>query len=166
MFLETIRSLYDYNTWANQRILETAAQLTPKELIAKRGASYESVRDTLVHTMSAQWIWLARWKGGSPTAYLDPKQFPDLDSIRRRWDELERETRAFVDALTEGELDRVVSYQNTRGETYAYPLWQMMVHQVNHATQHRSEAAALLTEFGHSPGDLDYLVYIDVVQSK
>ena len=44
---------------------------------------------------------------------------------------------------------------------WAYPLWQQMTHQVNHATQHRSEAAVLLTRHGRSPGGLDLLFFVD-----
>ena len=51
---------------------------------------------------------------------------------------------------------------NTKGERWAYPLWQQMIHQVNHATQHRSEAAMMLTKLGHSPGWLDLLYFVDV----
>jgi uncharacterized damage-inducible protein DinB len=50
---------------------------------------------------------------------------------------------------------------NFQGETWSYPLWQQLLHQVNHATQHRSEAALLLTRLGFSPGWLDLLVYLD-----
>ncbi len=59
------------------------------------------------------------------------------------------------------DLDGVVSYVNFHGETWAYPLWQQILHQVNHATQHRSEAALLLTRLGYSPGWLDFLFYVD-----
>jgi uncharacterized damage-inducible protein DinB len=55
-----------------------------------------------------------------------------------------------------------VEYSNPAGERWAYPLWQQMVHQVNHGTQHRSEAAVMLTQFGHSPGWLDFLYFIDL----
>ena len=41
------------------------------------------------------------------------------------------------------------------------PVWQLMVHVVNHGTQHRSEAAALLTAEGRSPGELDLLDYAE-----
>ena len=62
--------------------------------------------------------------------------------------------------MREPDLARVVSYVNFQGETWAYPLWQQLLHQVNHATQHRSEAALLLTRLGYSPGWLDLLVYV------
>jgi uncharacterized damage-inducible protein DinB len=53
---------------------------------------------------------------------------------------------------------------NNAGEPNAYPLWQLLTHQVTHAQQHRSEIAIALTEFGYSPGWLDFLIYIDTVQ--
>jgi uncharacterized damage-inducible protein DinB len=159
--IDLVHTLYRYSDWANARVLEAAARLGPRELSEPGGASYDSVHGTLVHTMSAQWIWLTRWTGTSPGAMLDAGQFPDLDAIRTRWDQIEADTRRFLAALTEHDLTRMVAYRNTRGERWAYPLWQQMVHQVNHATQHRSEIALMLTRFGHSPGDLDLLVFVD-----
>ncbi len=157
-----IRTLFRYNAWANARILDAAARLTPLQLLAGGGASWGSVRDTLVHTMGAQWIHLERWNGRSPRAGLAAAEFPDLASIRARWDAIERDTRGFVAGLTDGRLETVVEYTNLKGERWAYPLWQQMLHQVNHSTQHRSEVAVMLTQFGCSPGDLDLLYCIDV----
>jgi uncharacterized damage-inducible protein DinB len=162
MLSELINTLYQYNAWANSRILDTTALLSPEQFLASRGASYASVRDTLVHTLSGQWIYLARWKGSSPHAMWDAQLFPDLASLRPRWDEIEGETRAFVAELNDAQLARIVAYTNTEDERWAYPLWQQMLHQVNHATQHRSEVAVMLTQFGCSPGWLDFLYFIDV----
>ena len=141
MLADIIRSLYRYNEWANRRILDTSARCTREQLLEGGGASFDSLRDTLVHTMSAQWIYLERWHGRSPRATFDAAEFPDLTAIRARWQRVEHDTRAFVAQLADADLARVVEYTNTRGERWAYPLWQQMIHQVNHATQHRSEAA-------------------------
>jgi len=162
MIGETIQTLYRYNTWANARILDTAEQLSAEQFLTARGASFDSVRDTLVHTMSAQWLWLERWNGRSPAAALAAREFSDLASIRTRWAGIEQGTQAFVGGLSEARLGSIVAYSNTKGERWSYPLWQQMIHQVNHATQHRSEAAVILTQFGHSPGDLDFLHFVDV----
>jgi uncharacterized damage-inducible protein DinB len=137
------------------------SRLTIEQFTAPAGSSFPSVRDTLVHTMSAEWIWLSRWKGASPNAMFQATDFPDLQSIQTRWAALEVEAQQFIDHLNLSQLAAVVSYINTRGEKWTYPLWQQMLHQVNHATQHRSEIAVVLTHFGYSPGDLDYLVYED-----
>lgn len=166
MISEMIKTLYRYNAWANERILDTATQLRTEQFLASGGASYDSLRDTLVHTMSGQWIFLERWRDRSPQAMLDPQRFPDPPSIRRHWDGIERETQAFVTELTDAQLGREVEYTNTKGERWTYPLWQQMVHQVNHATQHRSEAAVMLTQVGHSPGWLDLLYYIDLHSAR
>ena len=71
-------------------------------------------------------------------------------------------TTRFVAGLTDARIAAIVEYTNFEGERWAYPLWQQMLHQVNHATQHRSEAAVMLTQAGHSPGWLDYLYFVDV----
>jgi len=166
MISQIIQTLYRYNAWANTRILDTATRVTPQQFLAGGGASYDSLRETLVHTMSGQWIFLERWRGRSPRAMLDAQHFPDLASIRGHWDGIERETHVFVAELSDAQLIRDVEYTNTEGERWTYPLWQQMIHQVNHATQHRSEAAVMLTQFGHSPGWLDFLYYIDVQSAR
>lgn len=71
MISEVIQTLYRYNTWANARILDTATQLGVEQFLASGGTSYDSLRDTLVHTMSGQWIFLERWRGRSPRAMLN-----------------------------------------------------------------------------------------------
>src|SRR5436309_13056898 len=114
MTSELVRTLYRYNAWATARILERAARLRPDELAAPSGASFSSVRETLVHIMAAQWIWLARWQGTSPTSLLDAGGFPDVASLRARWDRSERETQRFVAGLTDADLAKVVEYRNTR----------------------------------------------------
>ena len=161
MLASAIRTLYQYSAWANERVLDTAAPLTPEQFAGTGAASDDSVRDTLLHILGAQRLWLSRWNGAAPGDRPERGDVPDLAAIRAWWAAIERDTRDFVAELSDDDLARVVSYVNARGETWAYPLWQQMIHQVNHATQHRSEVAAMLTRFGHSPGDLDFLIYLD-----
>ena len=158
--LEAIRELYAYSAWANARILDTAEQLSPEQFTSS-GDGFDSIRDTLVHTAAVQWLWLERWREASPRELWDLAGFADVAALRTRWDEVEAATSQYVATLREPDLACVVSYVNFQGETWAYPLWQQLLHQVNHSTQHRSEAALLLTRFGCSPGWLDLLVYID-----
>jgi uncharacterized damage-inducible protein DinB len=94
---------------------------------------------------------------------LDATDFPGLPSIQARWTAIETDAQHFIDQLNPSQLTDIVSYVNTKGKKWAYPLWQLMIHQVNHATQHRSEVAAMLTFLGYSPGDLDYLVFQDAL---
>src|SRR5262249_17833455 len=91
----------------------------------------------------------------------DPVDYGNVASIRDQWSDIDREMRRLVARLTEDALARPISYVNFQGETWTYPLWQILLHQANHATQHRSEVALRLTEFGHAPGWLDFLVYVD-----
>jgi len=160
MTIDYFRTLYDYNYWANARILRAAEQLSNAQLIAPAQESHGSLRGTLVHTMGAEWMWRSRWHGIMPTMILREEDFPTLESIKERWSEEEQQMRVFLAKLSDSDVQRVVHYTNTQGQTYAAPLWQMMAHLVNHGTQHRSEAAMTLSALGHSPGDLDLLVFL------
>jgi uncharacterized damage-inducible protein DinB len=158
--LDEMRTLYRYNAWANGRVLERAAALSQDQFLRELDGA-GSPRGILVHLVDAQWVWLERCQGRSPAAFWDAAAFPDVATLRHRWEEVERDQQAFLAGLRAADLEREVAYTNMRDERWAYPLWQVLLHQVNHATQHRGEAAVILTRCGQSPGDLDFLIYID-----
>ncbi len=164
MITPVIQTLYAYNAWANGRVLAAATRLTQDQFVAPvtgLNASFPSVRDTLVHTLGAQRHWLARFRQWEPPEFLTVAECPDLAALQVRWEAVEAETRAFVAMLNADLLDTIITYTTRWGRTYTYPLWQMMIHQVNHATHHRSEAAMLLAHWGCSPGELDFILYVD-----
>ena len=157
--LEALRFAYAYNTWANQRVLAAAGRLRLQQFVASPDGQ-ETIRDVLVHTAWAQWLWLERWQDHSPSETWPAGQFPYVATLAARWREIDSATHAFIDALGPADVDRVIRYRSASGEHWEYPLWQAMLHQVNHATQHRAEAAMLLTRAGCTPGSLDQIVFI------
>lgn len=97
-----IRLLYAYNRWANALTLDAASALTPEQFTKDLACSHRSVRDTLAHILGAEWIWLMRREGTSPKELLDPADFPDHDSLRARWAEVEREQAGFIEGVSDG----------------------------------------------------------------
>jgi uncharacterized damage-inducible protein DinB len=160
--IEIIQTMYRYNAWANARILSTTGQITPEQTNAETNPSFGSIHNTLIHILNWQWQWLYRWKGDFPKESLDPRAFADLKMIQARWDEVEKETNEFVLTCKQNDLSRIIAYTNPRGEKRSNLLWQQMIHQVNHATQHRSEIALILTGCGFSPGPMDLLVFVNL----
>jgi uncharacterized damage-inducible protein DinB len=156
---EVLTLLYQYNAWANKRILEATSKVNQEQFLADTSFSYGSLRGTLVHTLFAEWIWRRRWEGHSPTEWLKPEDFPTFESLQEHWEVESKNLMAFVEGLDEYSLERTIRYRTMGGKPYQNTLWHLMVHVVNHGTQHRSEAAAMLTDFGHSPGDLDMILY-------
>ena len=156
--------LYKYNQWANAKILGAAANLTPEQFLAPASFPHGGLRGTLVHALSAEWIWRTRWEGTSPTYMLKSVEFPDFPSLRGRWAEEETRLMSFVNDLREERLNNTFDYTNTSGKPFSKVLWHAMVHLVNHGTQHRTEAAAMLTDFGCSPGDIDLIFFVSELQ--
>jgi uncharacterized damage-inducible protein DinB len=158
---QDILTLYKYNQWANAKIRNAAAKVSQEQFLAEASYPHGGLRSTLTHTLFAEWIWRNRWDGNSPTIRLKPEDFPTIESLQARWLEEEKLLMAFVESLTDHRLNEVIQYKNTKGVPLQQILWKMMAHVVNHGTQHRAEAAAMLTEFGCSPGDLDMIYFLD-----
>ena len=160
-----IVTLYDYNYWATRRIVGAAANLTTEQFTAPTPLSWGSVRDVLTHALSAEWAWRLRCQEGlAPTRLLDPAEFPTLDALLGRWAAEETAMRAYVAGLADSALNSPITYRNTAGKAFEALLWQILTHVVNHGTQHRTEVAHVLTSLGHSPGDMDFIVYLREVQ--
>lgn len=152
--------LYGYNDWANARVLRQAALVAPEQYTAPAPTPQGSLRGTLVHTLAAEAAWRRRWQGDSPTALLGEADLPIFADLRDRWEQEAEALHAFIAGLNDADLQRTVQYATTKGQPKQNVLWHMMAHVVNHGTQHRSEAAMLLTGYGYSPGDLDFIVFL------
>ena len=109
--------------------------------------------------MAGEVTWRRRCQGDSPTALLNETDLPTFAALHARWEQEAQAMAEFVASLTDDDLNRTVHYKTTKGSPMENILWHLMAHVINHGTQHRSEAAMLLTSAGHSPGDLDLIVF-------
>ena len=162
-----IQLLYEYNYWASAKILMATTDLSKEQFVEPTAHTYVTLRGTLVHTVAAEWIWRSRCQEGlSPTALLDEEDFPNLIDLIGRFQEEEGKMRGYLAGLSDGQLNEKIDFTDTKGVDYSMVLWQILQHVVLHGMQHRAEAAAILTDFGHSPGDIDFIIYLREQEKK
>ena len=147
---EELTVLLDYHYWARDRLLDAVDRLGAEEFHRDLGNSFGSIRDTLVHLVSAEWIWCSRWEGRGPSVHLDAEDFDTAQDIRVRWSEEERRVREFVARLGAGGVDRVIEYAHG-GRSMRGVFWQMLQHVVNHASYHRGQVTTMLRQLGAKP---------------
>ena len=149
-----IRFLYAYDRWATRRVLAALDGIN-SDLWAGTGLVGErGLGQILVHQLGAAQRWRVAFEtqgdGEGPRPEDEP--LPTIEQLRERWDAEWHAVDDWLASLSEAFID---------AQFDGVPVWQMLVHVVNHGTQHRSEVAALLTADGRSPGDLDLVDYAD-----
>jgi len=159
MDAKDFQTLYAYNSWANRRTTESCAALDSEKFTRNLGSSFGSVRDTLVHILGAEWVWLERWRGRNPTAFADPAECRDLESVRQRWAEIEAGLRDFVSGLSAEKVEGVFAYKTMAGVPYQQPLGECMQHLANHSTYHRGQIATMLRQLGAKPVSTDLIAF-------
>lgn len=159
MKVSDLITLYDYNYWANARLMARLEGLSEEDLTRTIGGGHNSIGGTLVHMMSAEWGWLERCGGPPRGPRLNPANFPTLDSIRPRYRTIETHVRTFLASLSDGDLERMVSLRNDRGDELSMPVGELMHHAANHSVHHRGQVTMMLRMLGRSPDDTDILLY-------
>ncbi len=164
---QDIVTLYDYNAWANARILRAVEPLTPEAFLRDLKNSFPSVRDTLAHILGAEWIWLRRWHGESPSQILPATDFPALASLKDRYTAVEKERRVFLDGLSEVRLSQPLHYEDMAGKAHALLFVHSLQHVVNHGTYHRGQITTMLRQLGATPVSTDMArFYLDRAAGK
>ena len=150
-----------YNAWANARVYEAAAGLSDAHYRADRGAFFKSVHGTLNHLLATDRIWLRRFTGeGDAPNSLDAILFDALDDLRSARVAEDQRIVAYVESLTDGDLDGSVSYRTiTNPVTITQPLGPALAHLFNHQTHHRGQVHGLLTGLGLAAPSLDLILY-------
>jgi len=165
MNIQDILLIYDYNYWGNKRILTASEKVSEKQFLAPASFPYGGLRGTLVHILDAEYGWRMFFQNNNWSApELKEAEFPTLASVQAQADQEEGAMRDFLATLSDKDLAGHRYYKNEKGEPRDRILWQCLYHVVNHGTQHRSEAAAMLTDYGCSPGDLDFTLFLALTQ--
>lgn len=151
MTLQAARSLLDYHYWARDRLLDALEALTPDQFRQDLGSNFGSVRSTLLHVVSAEWVWCSRWLGESPSCHLDAADLKTVRDIRARWVEEEARIRGVVDQLGPQGVLGVIQYAHFDGEPQSSVFWHMLQHVVNHASFHRGQVTTMLRQLGARP---------------
>ena len=161
MKVNEIATLFDYDCWATEKVMKETVNLSTEQLKAQTECSHGSLKGTIVHIISAEWIWRQRCQYGiSPDNFIDENLFPNFEALSMLLLEEQSEMRKYLSTLSKSDLQSTIEYKTTTGAGYKNFLWHILVQLFNHGTHHRSEIAGMLTRYGHSPGDLDFIFYL------
>ena len=156
-----IAIILEYNYWANKRILTMASKVPEKQYRAPTAFPHGSLHGTLVHTLDAEYGWRTMLQEGAWASELTAAQFPSLASLETRWRDEEAALREYLAGLNDEKMLEIVRYKADEGNQRERVRWHCLYHVVNHGTQHRSEAAAMLTDYGQSPGEIDFTIFLN-----
>ena len=159
MTVTDLNNLYDYGYWANGKLFDAISQLTEEQFTESVGGGHESIRNTLVHVLSAEWGWLSRCGGPERGARLNPADYPNAETLKGTWSKVETYVREFLSTLKDEDLAREVEYMNDRGEKRSMPVGELLQHTANHGVHHRGQVALMLRSLGYAPGNVDMLIY-------
>lgn len=167
MIKEDIHLLFEYDRWANHRVLEAASTLGAEQFTRDLGGSFRSVRDTLVHIIGGEWGWLTYWKQVAPgptflkdlwdrhDTLFDPLRFPDIAVVKSKWAEVEGEQIDFINGLTSEHLKTKLPIRTTQ-----VSLASLMQHLANHSTYHRGQVALMMRQLHAKPIATDFHLFL------
>ena len=154
------RELLLYMLWADRQTLMAVRSVKEEDLTRDAGISFKSLLGTMAHILGAQQVWLSRVLGNPLPRVPDIDDFPDLMSWITAWEETASGLEAFLAGLTDEQLAADLTWSNTRGDTFTRPLWQPLLHMVNHSTYHRGQIVSLLRQMGYQAPKTDLIYYL------
>jgi len=157
------KKLFEYSQTLRDRYLEQVAALPWEEIIRSRGASFDSLRNILLHTIDAEdklvnYIiprkaqeWVSR----------NPDDFPDMESIRKRAREAESKAKTYVAKLDSTELERKVEMPRRGTPSITVRVEDVLVHAALENIHHFGELIALLWQIDQEPPHMGWIGYLE-----
>jgi uncharacterized damage-inducible protein DinB len=159
MNANAFRHFYDYHFTENRKIWDRyVTPLSHEQFTQHVGYSHGSVRNQIVHLMSVDEAWFGDLRGVEPSEPFPPANFDDRESIRAHWDSVEQSMRDYLVELRDDMLfDKPIEEPE---EDKDLIVWQVLLHVVNHGTDHRAQILRLLNDLGIKTGYQDYIFYV------
>lgn len=151
MTADEIRDHVRYSHWASRRLWDAVMKLAPDQQQRNLSVSHNSVLETLSHVYWADRAWLLRIRGEEMNTNLEP--------IESGWPVIQKGWEDWAAPLTDEGAARVVHYKNLKGDPSQTPVWQIVLHVVNHATLHRGQVMGMMRQLGGTPPPTDLIFY-------
>ncbi len=153
-----IATLLYFNFWANDRILASCERISVDEFtrLHTPDPGWGSLRGILVHTLDTEYGWRSVLQALDEENIMEADDFADVPALRTRWDIERTAWFNYVARLS----DESINLGYVEDPSTDTKVWQTILHVVTHGIQHRSEAAAILTGYGQSPGELDFDLFL------
>jgi uncharacterized damage-inducible protein DinB len=162
---DELSDLFDYNAWANERMISSIEALDAEEYGRVLGGGWPSVADTLAHLASATGAWQERFRGNSPSRLLTAADLPEREPAVALLRSADAAIAAFARDTRPEDRAKILAYTNLQGKTKKVPYWAVLRHVVNHASYHRGQIASMVRMLGHEPKATD-LVFWAIVNTS
>ena len=157
---EALQQHIDYNVWASRRLLTAVSSMSPEELTHDFGTADKTILGTLAHLYVAEKNWLARMQEGVAATQNRTTADNQLETLLQKWTGTQNDWKIWISQLPPEAPNLVMEYLDLQGRRWAQPLWQIVLHVVNHATHHRGQISGFLRALGKIPPPLDYIAFV------
>jgi uncharacterized damage-inducible protein DinB len=158
MNADAFRQLYEYHFSENRKIWDQyIPSLTWEQFTQEVSYSHGSVRNQLVHILNADNSWFRELRGEEFQPDADPASFNDRQSLQAYRDTVEQKMRAYLAELRD---EMLFEKPFPKGEDENLTAWQVLLHVVNHGTDHRAQVLRLLYDLGVKTTAQDYIFYV------
>lgn len=158
--LDRFRAFLRYSEWANAQLLHASAGLSGEKLDQPFDMGRGSLRKTLLHLWAGESVWLARWNGQSDTPWPDEERKADVPNIDEQFRQVYSERTALLATLKDADVDRVVTYRDSKGSLFKATLGDMIMQGIVHSIHHRAQAVNMLRRLGADAPEVDYMYWV------
>jgi uncharacterized damage-inducible protein DinB len=155
--MDSLTTLFSHNFWANLRLLEQCVQLTGEQLDAAIPGTFGSIRDTLQHIVTAEQSYFSRISTGQP--YRRPQGAPPM-TLADMVDAARTSGRGLIEWASKVQATDTVQL-DWDGTPREVPKTVILTQVINHATEHRAQIMAIMTQIGVEPPELSSWAYFD-----
>jgi uncharacterized damage-inducible protein DinB len=146
-------------SWADNRIFETLAQLSPEQYTQDMKGSHGGIHTTLTHLVGAEKIWLERFMGAPTEPFLDAKSISSLADMKKIWERVGYDTAKWLGTMSDKKLQETFAINTLKGDTFTHVYGQAFQHVVNHSTYHRGQIITMLRQLGVKPPGTDLILF-------
>lgn len=154
-----VQLIWEYNYWAHHKLWDTLMSISQDDFLREVDYGIGSLHKQIVHTMWAEALWLRRINGQDRINWTTG-DFPTREAVIEQWKLVERDYQSYLANVNQEEFAReIVVYSQAYEQNYTHSIAEILIHVVNHGTDHRAQILRLIGDYGGDTFEQDMIYY-------